>query len=118
MVAEVVTQLIAAVAVDQHIGRNAVDPEFLAKVFPLRVVEPVMLARDLGDAGLVGDQRRGLVGDVYPHQVVALQFTIESFSKAIDFNTQTSSSRYVLPFLSQLRNVFLEMVMPISVSHW
>lgn len=38
--------------------------------------------------------------------------------KAIDFNTQTSSSRYVLPFLSQLRNVFLEMVMPISVSHW
>ena len=36
----------------------------------------------------------------------------------IDFNTQTSSSRYVLPFLSQLRNVFLEMVMPISVSHW
>lgn len=41
------------------------------------------------------------------HQVSS-QFTIESFSKAIDFNTQTRSSRYFLPFLSQLRNVFLE----------
>ena len=74
VVAQVVAQFAVAVPVDEHVGGDAVDFELFAQVFPLLLVQPVMLAGDFADLGLVGRQRRSLVGKVNPHDVVRFQF--------------------------------------------
>lgn len=70
MIPQVIAQTEAAVPVHNHIGRDTVDPEPIAERRPPLAIEPEVLAPDPGYHGLVGNQRRSLVGNIYPHQIV------------------------------------------------
>ena len=99
VVAQVVAQFAGSVPADEHIGGDAVDLELFAEIFPLLVVEPVMFALNLTDLLLIGDQRRGFVGDVNPHEVVRFQFS--AFERLVVFDRRLTGSAPGVPEIDQ-----------------